>query len=99
MMLDEAAGDLSEDFYPIMERAPVEYVKEFAIGGVWLAGATWNRKSSDSPTCHSWTSKGPSLATRGRLIRLDPSADWRSSWASARPDERVQPSLLPDCRG
>lgn len=36
MMLNEVASDLSDDFYPVMERPPRAYVNEFAIGGVWL---------------------------------------------------------------
>jgi hypothetical protein len=36
MMLNEVASDLSDDFYPVMERPPMAYVNEFAIGGVWL---------------------------------------------------------------
>jgi hypothetical protein len=36
MMLGEAASDLAEDFFPVMEKAPREYVLAFAIDGVFL---------------------------------------------------------------
>jgi hypothetical protein len=36
MMLGEVGADLSEDFYPVMQRPPDEFVRSFDLQGVFL---------------------------------------------------------------